>query len=325
MAQLAKWATRLLRPAPLTPLRFPTDFKAGNYCPVNIADLSASNKYESSASSCFGSISTVWLARNLQKHGFVTLKIFARGHGETCRDEFQTYEAIDKATPLHPGHRHVRTALETFTIDRPGGDHQCLVQRPILLKGGLQHLLCALDYLHTECRLVHTGNLTCENIKADNILHASNADEGMLRTFVEEEPKTPFPRKYVDGSPMYMSQRFGLPEDFGRIVLSDFGVAVGVDVKWNHDAQPRRPLVLGRDPNGQGYTTRAHLAEVVGLLGPLLLDLLERRIRSKEFFSEDEVMFLDFVKGMLAWRPEDRKTARELLDDPWLNTWKISD
>jgi hypothetical protein len=36
-------------------------------------------------------------------------------------------------------------------------------------------------------------------------------------------------------------------------------------------------------------------------------------------------MFLDFVRGMLAWRPEDCKTARELLEDPWLNTWEISD
>jgi hypothetical protein len=26
-----------------------------------------------------------------------------------------------------------------------------------LLKGGLQHLLRALDYLHTECKLVRTG------------------------------------------------------------------------------------------------------------------------------------------------------------------------
>jgi serine/threonine protein kinase len=36
-------------------------------------------------------------------------------------------------------------------------------------------------------------------------------------------------------------------------------------------------------------------------------------------------MFLDFVRGMLAWRPEDRKTARELLEDPWFNFSEISD
>ncbi|KAL2844805.1 hypothetical protein BJY01DRAFT_235140 [Aspergillus pseudoustus] len=30
--------------------------------------------------------------------------------------------------------------------------------------------------------------------------------------------------------------------------------------------------------------------------------------------------FLSFVRGMLTWRPEDRKTARELLNHPWLST-----
>lgn len=116
-----------------------------------------------------------------------------------------------------------------------------------------------------------------------------------------------------------MSRRLGLPKDFGRIVLSDFGSAVRGDLKRNHDAQPnvyRAPEVMvkaawsypidiwnvgamiwdvfegghlfyGEDPTGEGYTTRAHLAEVVGLLGPPPLDLLERGVRSQEFFSED--------------------------------------
>jgi hypothetical protein len=132
--------------------------------------------------------------------------------------------------------------------------------------------------------------------------------------------ETPSPRKFIDGAPVYMSRRFGLPNDFGRIVLSDFGCAVRGDLKRNHDAQPnvyRSPEVMlkapwsypadiwnveamiwdvfqgqhlfyGVDPAPeQGYTTRAHLAEVIGLLGPPPLDLLQRGVRSKEFFSED--------------------------------------
>lgn len=35
-----------------------------------------------------------------------------------------------------------------------------------------------------------------------------------------------------------MSRRFGLPNDFGRIILSDFGEVVKGDVKRNHNAQP---------------------------------------------------------------------------------------
>lgn len=85
-------------------------------------------------------------------------------------------ETIGKAKPSHLGYQYVRTALEIFKIQRPGGDHYCLVQRPMweswkellgrndsgrfsdtLLKAGLLHIFAALDYLHSECKLVHTG------------------------------------------------------------------------------------------------------------------------------------------------------------------------
>lgn len=160
-------------------------------------------------------------------------------------------------------------------------------------------------------------------------------DEGILEAFVQSEMKSPSPRKHVDGAPIYRSRRFGLPNDFGRIILSDFGTVVNGELKRNHDAQPniyRAPEVMlnapwsypidiwnvgamiwdvfegghlfhGQDPSGEGYTTRAHLAEVVGLLGPPPLDLLKRGVRSKEFFSEDG-MFC-FVGGGYQWTGTD--------------------
>ena len=32
-----------------------------------------------------------------REHDYVALKIFARDHAETCRDEFRAYETINKA------------------------------------------------------------------------------------------------------------------------------------------------------------------------------------------------------------------------------------
>jgi hypothetical protein len=46
-------------------------------------------------------------------------------------------------------------------------------------------------------------------------------------------------------------------------------------------------MFYGQDPSGKGYTTRAHLAEVVGMLGPPPLDLVRRGVRSSEFFADD--------------------------------------
>ncbi|EGX90384.1 protein kinase domain protein [Cordyceps militaris CM01] len=351
MGPLLKWASGLLSRAPLLPLQFPAtgfkvitdatlleeqhydEFKTGNYCPVNIGDVYDSNTYQVLGKLGFGSTATVWLARNLRNRRFYALKVFMRNHDDACMSELRTYNAIADANPFHPGHRHVRTGV---------------------------------------------------HIKADNILHAI-VDEGILESFVKDEMETPSPRKYVNTAPIYMSRRFGLPEDFGIIVLSDFGEVVNGDVERNHNAQPdvyRSPEVMlqaawsypidiwnvgamiwdvfegghlfhGLDPSPEKgyYTTRAHLAEIIALLGPPPLDLLQRGTRSEEFFSEDgqwiadcpipqgkslekaelfltgrnKEMFLSFVKGMLTWRPEERKTAKELLEDPWLKTWDIND
>ena len=34
--------------------------------------------------------------------------------------------------------------------------------------------------------------------------------------------------------------------------------------------------------------------------------------------ADNQRRFLEFMRGMLQWRPEDRKTAKQLLEDPWL-------
>jgi serine/threonine-protein kinase SRPK3 len=44
------------------------------------------------------------------------------------------------------------------------------------------------------------------------------------------------------------------------------------------------------------------------------LEKSELRLRGK-----NKEMFLKLMRGMLQWHPEDRKTAKQLLGDPWLN------
>lgn len=44
------------------------------------------------------------------------------------------------------------------------------------------------------------------------------------------------------------------------------------------------------------------------------LENSELRLRGK-----NKEMFLKLMQGMLQRRPEDRKTAKQLLDDAWLN------
>ena len=36
--------------------------------------------------------------------------------------------------------------------------------------------------------------------------------------------------------------------------------------------------------------------------------------------GEQKHLFVQFIRSMLSWLPEERKTAKELLDDPWLSS-----
>ncbi|KAJ6014918.1 CMGC protein kinase [Penicillium herquei] len=94
------------------------------------------------------------------------------------------------------------------------------------------------------------------------------------------------------------------------------------------------------------YDADRQFAEIVRLLGPPPADILKPESKTLDYFEpsgklksdkfdvekrtfesaetlmdeEEKVLFLDFMRGMIQWRPEDRKTAAELLKDLWLNS-----
>ncbi|KAJ5730334.1 CMGC protein kinase [Penicillium malachiteum] len=96
------------------------------------------------------------------------------------------------------------------------------------------------------------------------------------------------------------------------------------------------------------YDADRQFADIVRLLGPPPADILKPRSKALDYFdptgklksdkfnvekrtfesaetimdedSEEKALFLDFIHGMIQWRPEDRKIAAELLKDPWLNS-----
>lgn len=111
---------------------------------------------------------------------YVMLKIFVQASclGQHVDNELQIYRCIEQSPKDHPGRDNVRKLIDTFDIDGPEDKHRCLVHLPLfesvltflrrnpieklpspIVAVILHRLFLALDYLHTECHIIHTGLL----------------------------------------------------------------------------------------------------------------------------------------------------------------------
>lgn len=399
------------------------DYNPKDFYQVNPGDV-FHDRYETIAKLGWGSCSTVWLARDLHRwwwkpHRYVVVKVNNCDfpNKETAEHELNISLHLAKANRSHKGFPLVRTTIDSFEAITPYGTHICLVYEPMreplwlfrrrfkdgkfplaLLKGHLKILLMGLDYLHSECHIVHT------DLKLDNIL-VEFEDPSVIQDFVRQQVENPIPRKIRDGRLIYQSHN-----DFGPLrslytlpKIADFGLAqrgngsqpqiypiqpdhyrapeVILGAGWTYSADIWNlgllvwNLVENKDlfrmvhSGGEKYNSQAHLAEMIVLLGHPPNELFKREREGRKwrwkpaiensegklcesasefyegpFFNlegefiykhlipshlnladsivslegEDKRLFLEFVGKMLQWLPEDRKTAKELIEDPWL-------
>ncbi|KAJ5950662.1 uncharacterized protein N7479_009075 [Penicillium vulpinum] len=138
------------------------------------------DRYQTLVKVGWGVSSTVWLARDLQEHiegpeKVVALKI-ANNNTSSASHEREVEEHIATTDPSHRGRSLIRTFIDSFEVTGPKGSYSCLVYPPMreplsmyqrrfdngkmplpLIKTYIHVLLTGLDYLHKECRTVHTG------------------------------------------------------------------------------------------------------------------------------------------------------------------------
>ncbi|KAI0102770.1 serine threonine protein kinase, CMGC group [Nemania sp. FL0031] len=365
------------------------DYIASRYYPVRIGEV-LRDRYQIVGKLGFGASSTVWLARDLDGRQYVALKLFinSKSIGGQLDRELTMYERISRSSAKHTGRGAVRELLDSFNIAGPDGSHQCLVHPPLwesaltflhrnpvrrlpapVLAFVLRRLFLALDFLHTECQIIHT------DIKADNIMFGID-DDSVFSAFEEQELLDPSPRKLVDERIIYLSRELRMPKNWGAPVLCDFGSAVVGDKEHFEDVQPdiyRAPevileapwsyqvdiwntgcmiwdlfegghLFIGRDPVHQTYRSRAHLAEIIALLGQPPQALLHSGKSSHRFFTDkgdfrpdiplpksislekretslegkSQERFLAMMRKMLLWEPLKRSSAKALADDEWI-------
>ncbi|KAJ5361948.1 kinase-like protein [Penicillium brevicompactum] len=235
----------------------------------------------------------------------------------------------------------------------------------------LHRLFLAMDYLHTECHIAHT------DIKADNIMFGIK-DDSVFTDFEANELTKPVPRKQVETEDrtICMSQELKVPKQVSSPILCDLGSAIHGNQYHSVFIQPqiyRAPEVIlgapwtfsadiwnvgcmiwdiyegcslftGQDPEFGRYRSRAHLAEMINLLGPPPPSLIARGELKDKFFSREgkyliftvpvplekrettlegkaeRELFLNLMRKMLQWEPEKRSSAKALAEDEWIHS-----
>lgn len=105
------------------------------------------------------------------------MKVCEKDSASSTR-ELAAYQHLQTITTANTGALFTRQLHDSFKIQGLEGEHLCLVHEPLgisletlrnvmptkqlpeaLLKAVLEHLLQALDCLHSDAKMVHTGEL----------------------------------------------------------------------------------------------------------------------------------------------------------------------
>ncbi|GAQ40314.1 hypothetical protein AKAW_09609 [Aspergillus niger] len=270
-----------------------------------------------------GANSTVWFCRDLQHHRYIALKIYI----SSLRDnqEVRVLGHLSRVKSQHPGSSLVRQMIEYIQAKNI--------------------IIAAKDEsVFREWDDGETTEPSPRKVDNEYIVYRSR----------------PFRRKKGwSGLGMPLLTDFGearlgevheglIQPDIYRAPEVILGMSWTAKVdRWNvgiWDLFEDHHLFDGRGPDGC-HSDAQLLAEMVAMLGPPPVEWLRKSRRSLEYWDssgqwnaseeipsislddseeyiegEDKQMFMNFMRKMLRWDPEERQSARELLTDPWLTS-----
>lgn len=148
-------------------------YQPGGYHPLQVGDELDNTRYRVIDKLGYGGYSTIWLAHDLQRAQYVTVKVVT-ADASGCTQEASVISSLEKA-PSRPRKGVVPPLIDTFWVDGPNGKHRSIVTPPARMslfdakeastfglfrakvaRSIIAQLIHGVAFLHSE-RIVHGG------------------------------------------------------------------------------------------------------------------------------------------------------------------------
>ncbi|KFZ16712.1 hypothetical protein V502_04955 [Pseudogymnoascus sp. VKM F-4520 (FW-2644)] len=336
-------------------------YSPAQFFPVRIGEI-LNAKYQVVGKLGYGGNSTAWLCRDLSEHKYVFVKVCRRESEQVTR-EIQAYKHLNTLTSSHSGALLIWGMIDSFNISNAQGKYPCIVHKPLsmslaqlrskcpnrrLPEGniilGIEDDSILEEYETNELRIPSP-----RKVDRDRIIYKSRGLE------ISKDPGRPVITDFGEariGQQTYDDDIQPFQYRASEFIM-DAPWSYKVDI-WNvgvmiWDLFEDKNMFNAKGPDGIPDSLY-HMAYMTALLGPPPVDFLEhcRSERRQEYYDskgewkglaeiprtsleeseenldgKDKRQFLEFMRKMLKWRPEERSSAKELLQDTWLRSKTI--
>ncbi|OOQ90876.1 protein kinase domain protein [Penicillium brasilianum] len=290
------------------------------FYPVHIGD-EFDGRYGVTGKLGFGAYSTSWLCQDL-RYAVLKVSTSLRKFPTATDREFKIYERLGKIKSAHPGQSLIRELYDSFELQ----GHADLKTDNLMLS--LEDNTMLADFADEEASRQFRRPFREKSFGLPILCDLGEARIG------KTQESGPFVQPNVYRAPeIIFEMAWGSAVDIWNLGALIWDLFEGqhlfediFDSNGNHDpfkhlalmvaliGPPPVDFVQGSETTGQCFDHNGTwIAHQDAAVPPTSFESLEKRLSGAEKES-----FLHFVRSMLKWLPEERKTVRQLLDDPWL-------